>query len=104
MAKVIARVFGGLGNQLFICSRKALAERTGAELVLDTHSGFLRDDYQRQFALRFFDVRYREANALERFGFPMGRGMRYLFRLANRYLPYENRFYLSDLLQKEKIS
>jgi len=103
MAKVIARVFGGLGNQLFIyAAAKALAERTGAELVLDTHSGFLRDDYQRKFALRFFDVRYREASALERFDFPMGRGLRYLFRLANQHIPYQYRFYLSDLLQKDK--
>lgn len=103
MAKVIARVFGGLGNQLFIyAAAKALAERTGSHLVLDIHSGFRRDDFQRQFALNHFDVGYREANALERFEFPMGRGVRYLFRTVNQYLPPQNRFYLSDLFRQKK--
>ncbi|MBK7937529.1 MAG: alpha-1,2-fucosyltransferase [Lewinellaceae bacterium] len=104
MAKIIARVLGGLGNQLFIyASAKALAIRTGSELVLDTRSGFLRDDYQRQFALKHFEVHYREANAFERFDFPMGRGLRHFFRLINHRLPFTRRFYLSDLLLDNKV-
>jgi hypothetical protein len=103
MPKVIARIFGGLGNQLFIyATARALAQRTGAELVLDTHSGFQRDSYERQFSLQRFNVQYREANAMERFGFPLGRGFRYLLRNANRRLPAQRRFYITDFFDANK--
>jgi len=102
MAKIIARVFGGLGNQLFIyATARAMAERTGAELVLDTRTGFQGDAYERQFALHHFNANYREATALERFDFPTGRGWRYVFRRGNEILPFKNRFYLTDLLANE---
>ncbi len=97
MPKLIPRVVGGLGNQLFIyATAKALAVRTGAELVLDTQTGFRHDMYQRQFALHCFDIQCKEASAAERFDFPGGRGLRYLLRKANQYLPFQNRFYLTE--------
>jgi hypothetical protein len=47
---------GGLGNQLFqYATGRALAERTGAELVLDTVSGFKDDKvYNRSYELDVF--------------------------------------------------
>lgn len=97
MPKIIPRIVGGLGNQLFIyAAAKALALRTGAELVLDTQTGFRCDLYRRQFALHCFDIQYKEASATERFDFPGGRGVRYFFRKANRYLPFQHRFYLTE--------
>lgn len=102
MSKIIARLFGGLGNQLFIyATARAISERTGAELVLDTKTGFRGDVYERTFALQHFNVRYREASKLERFDFPTGSGWRYLFRKVNYYLPFQRRFYLTDLLAQE---
>lgn len=102
MTKIIARLFGGLGNQLFIyATARAMAERTGATLVLDTRTGFRTDDYERQFALQHFDTHYQEATALESFDFPTGRGWRYLFRKSNQFLPLQGQFYLTDLLANE---
>lgn len=48
---------GGLGNQLFqYAAGRALAERSGAELVLDTISGFKDDHfYKRTFELNVFE-------------------------------------------------
>lgn len=84
MAKLIARLKGGLGNQLFIyAAARALAERAGAELVLDTWSGFQRDVYQRQFSLQHFDIQYTEANAWQSFRFPAGRAVRKLLRYSS---------------------
>lgn len=97
MPKLIFRIAGGLGNQIFIyATAKAMALKSNADLVLDTQSGFRRDKYQRHFALQCFDVQYKEANALERFDFPAGRGLRYLIRKANQYLPWQHRFYLVE--------
>lgn len=97
MPELIARVVGGLGNQLFIyAASNALAMRTGANLMLDTQTGFRHDVYQRRFALQCFDIQYKEANAVERFDFPAGRGLRYVFRKANSYFPFQRRFYLVE--------
>lgn len=97
MSKIIARVFGGLGNQLFIyATARALAERTGAELVLDTRSGFRRDAYERRFALQCFDIQYEEARWFERFDFPAGRGIRFFTRHFNYLLPFSRRFYVRE--------
>lgn len=104
MPKLITRIFGGLGNQLFIyATAKALAARTGAELVLDTKTGFRRDAYQRQFALHRFDIQYREANALEQFDFPAGKIARFMLRRANRHLPFRHRFYLTEKKHTERF-
>lgn len=103
MSKIIARIVGGLGNQLFIyATAKALAVRTGAELVLDTQTGFRSDIYQRQFALHCFDIQYKEASTSEQFDFPTGRGFRYLVRKANQHLPFNRRFYLTENAGQKK--
>jgi hypothetical protein len=103
MSKLIARVFGGLGNQLFIyATARALAERTGVTLALDTRSGFRHDAYERHFSLRCFDVQFEEANTFERFDYLGGRGMRYFIRKANRHLPFPRRFYLLEKNERKK--
>jgi hypothetical protein len=57
MQRVIAHLVGGVGNQLFIYAAAcALAQRHGAELILDV-SAFRRDTfYQRTYALAHFNV------------------------------------------------
>ncbi|MCB0575805.1 MAG: alpha-1,2-fucosyltransferase [Saprospiraceae bacterium] len=97
MPKIIARIIGGLGNQMFVyAAAKALAARTGAMLVLDTKSGFRRDVYRRKFSLHHFDIKYQEANAFERFEFAGGRGFRYFGRSICRILPNQFRFYRTE--------
>lgn len=79
MKTVYAYLNGGLGNQMFqYATARALALRTGAELVLDTWSGFVRDyQYHRSYELSYFPIQARVATALERA--PL-----WLFRAENR--------------------
>jgi hypothetical protein len=103
MAKIISRIFGGLGNQLFMyATARALAQRTGAELVLDTHTGFKNDPFKRKFSLQGFNIQYKEANAFERFDFPTGKAIRYFLRRANQSLPFRSRFYLTERKEDER--
>lgn len=68
MKKVYSYLNGGLGNQMFqYAAGRALALRTGAELVLDSWSGFVRDyEYRRSYELHYLPIRARVATALER--------------------------------------
>jgi hypothetical protein len=56
--RLIARVNGGLGNQLFqYASARGLAERWGVPLAIDHLSGFAYDFYKRRYMLDRYDVR-----------------------------------------------
>lgn len=76
---VVARMVGGLGNQLFIyAAARRLSLKNNAELVLDTISGFASDhEYQRSFQLDNFAINYRKATSSERFE-PFSKIRRYL--------------------------
>ncbi len=67
-AKIIARIFGGIGNQLFCyAAARRLALVNNAELVLDDVSGFVRDHAcQRRYRLDHFNIRCRKATPAER--------------------------------------
>lgn len=83
--KVIARLFGGLGNQLFIyAAARRLADAASAELVIDDVSGFKRDKlYRREYALEHFLIPCRKASYFERLE-PAGRIRRKIRLLLNR--------------------
>lgn len=68
MAKVIAYLNGGLGNQMFqYASARALAQKHNAELVLDNWSGFVRDyQYRRHYELNALPIKARIARPWER--------------------------------------
>lgn len=93
--KLILRIFGGLGNQLFCyAAARRLALGNNAELVLDDVSGFLYDrDYQRNYQLDHFNIPCRKATAAERLE-PFSRVRRYLKRRWNQRLPFVQRAYL----------
>lgn len=56
-AAVVVRLQGGLGNQLFqYAFGRAMAIRSGVNLVLDAVSGFPRDPYRRSYALGPFAI------------------------------------------------
>ena len=95
---VLARVFGGLGNQLFIyAAAKALALRTGARLLLDTRSRFANDDYGRHFALDAFQISAGIApESLFTSPGQGGRALRAGLRRLSGLIPYGYRFYLSE--------
>jgi hypothetical protein len=96
-AKVIPRIIGGLGNQIFCyAAARRLALANGAELAIDHLSGFVRDiDYQRTYQLDHFSIPCRKATASERLEpFPFIR--RNLMRFRSRYRRFEERSYIQQ--------
>jgi len=93
--KIIARLFGGLGNQLFIyAAARRLALVNGTEVLLDDVSGFTHDVvYQRQYQLDHFSIPCRKATAAERLE-PYGRLRRKVLRSWNQSKPFKERTYL----------
>lgn len=95
---VIARLFGGLGNQLFIYAfARALAARNGVALRFDIAGGFARDPvYRRRFLLDRLLPDIRPAGRLASRTFPLGRTLRSLDRRINRLLPLERRWFVQE--------
>lgn len=93
--KIIPRVMGGLGNQLFIyAAARRLALTNGTDLALDHITGFSYDSaYQRHYQLDHFSIPCRKATPAERLE-PFTRIRRYLNRKLNHRLPFEQRRYL----------
>lgn len=95
--KVVARIKGGLGNQLFgYAAARRLALANGAELVIDHVTGFARDDrYGRRYALDPFRISARKATPAERLE-PLERYRRAFLRWRMRRRPFEARSYLEQ--------
>jgi len=93
--KVIVRVLGGLGNQLFCyAAARRLALVNNVDLVIDDVSGFVRDfQYNRQYQLDHFCIPCRTSTAFERME-PFSLVRRYLKRTWNDRLSYSKRSYL----------
>jgi len=68
VTKIISRIKGGLGNQLFCyAAARRLALANNAELIIDDVTGFSRDhEYRRQYALENFQIPARKATPSER--------------------------------------
>lgn len=96
-SKVIPRIVGGLGNQLFVyAAARRLAIAGNAELVIDDVSGFIRDyAYQRRYQLDRFHISSRKASPAERLE-PFSRLRRYVSRRYNQRLPFEERTYIQQ--------
>ena len=95
--KIIVRLRGGIGNQLFIyAAGRRCALVNNAELVIDHSSGFIKDhQYKRKYQLDHFMVPCRKASAAERFEpFPYVR--RFLSRNLNAWRPFERRTFISQ--------
>ncbi len=94
MSKLIVRIVGGLGNQLFcFAAARRLAMVNNIELVLDDISGFLYDhDYQRSYQLDHFNITCRKATSAERLE-PLQRLRRALKRKWNQRIPFAQRSY-----------
>ncbi|MDB2389810.1 alpha-1,2-fucosyltransferase [Alphaproteobacteria bacterium] len=84
---VQSRLFGGLGNQLFIYAfSKAMALRNNADLELDIKSGFLNDKkFKRVFELTKLDLDFVELK-------PISKVKRKLLRYVNFFLPFKMKF------------
>lgn len=97
MAKVIVRIKGGLGNQLFCyAAARRLALANKAELVIDDVTGFVRDvQYRRRYMLDKFSIAARKATPAERLE-PFERYRRGLAMFLSRRKPYAQRTYLEQ--------
>lgn len=95
--KLIARIKGGLGNQLFCyAAARRLALVNSAELVIDDVTGFVRDHhYRRQYALDHFHIPVRKATPAERLE-PFERYRRGLMKWCSRKKPFAERRYVEQ--------
>ena len=95
--KIIPRIFGGLGNQLFIyAAARRLALVNNAELVIDDVSGFVRDFvYHRHYQLDHFNIPCRKATSSERLE-PFSLVRRFLKRRLSNHLPFNERSYIQQ--------
>ena len=95
MAKVIVRVKGGLGNQLFCyAAARRLALVNDAELVVDDVTGFCRDKiYGCKYALDKFNIKARKATPAERME-PFERGRRAMAKYFSKARPFNKRRYV----------
>lgn len=95
--KIIARIKGGLGNQLFCyAAARRLALTNNAELIIDDVTGFIRDqEYRRQYALDHFHIPCRKVTPKERLE-PFSRYRRQLAKLIARRQPFAQRRYIEQ--------
>ena len=98
--RIIARIRGGLGNQLFCyAAARRLALANAAELVIDDVTGFARDRlYNRQYMLDKFNISARKATPAERLE-PFERYRRGLMKWLSRRKPFAQRRYIEQIGQ-----
>jgi len=95
--RVITRIKGGLGNQLFCyAAARRLSIVNNAELVIDDVTGFVRDHlYHRCYMLDRFNIQARKATKAERLE-PFERFRRALAKWHSRKQPFEQRRYIEQ--------
>jgi hypothetical protein len=95
--KVIVRIKGGLGNQLFCyANARRLALANNAELVIDDVTGFVRDrQYYHQYVLDHFHISVRKATPAERLE-PFERYRRGIMKWLSRRKPFAERQYVEQ--------
>lgn len=95
--KVIPRIRGGLGNQLFAyAAARRIALTNNAELRIDNISGFQFDaTYQQRYQLDHFNIKAALASPQDRFE-PFSRLRRFLKRWINQRIPFEQRCYIQQ--------
>lgn len=93
--KVIVRIKGGLGNQLFCyAAARRLALTNNAELVIDDVTGFIRDRrFGRRYMLDPFNIPVRKATPAERLE-PFERCRRGIMKWLSRDKPFEKKRYM----------
>jgi len=93
--KVLVRIKGGLGNQLFCyAAARRLALVNDAELVIDDVTGFVRDRrYRRRYMLDRFRIPARKATPAERLE-PFERYRRGVAKFLARRRPFHLRRYV----------
>lgn len=96
--KIVAKLFGGLGNQLFIYAvARALSFKSESDLSFDVLSGFREDKkYRRQFVLDGFNVKCRQTHPIYCFNYWGGRVIRKISRCLGVVIPMIKMKYYSE--------
>jgi hypothetical protein len=93
--KIIARVWGGLGNQLFMyAAAKRLALFNEVPFKLDIISGYLDDKFKRQCCLQHFNINEKIASPWESYASMWGHRRRKIERKINRHIPFHYKSYI----------
>lgn len=94
---IIARIMGGLGNQLFIyAAARALSLRTDRALKLDVINGFSEDRFGRAYLLDRFPIQAVRASAEEVSPYSLHSPSLRRQRKLNRLLPLQWRNYYEE--------
>jgi hypothetical protein len=98
MPKVIARIMGGLGNQLFIyAAARRLSHVNGVPLSIDISSGFRNDFYQHKNYLHHFNIKAQIASPKESYEFIGGEIIQTFKRNIDKIvLPFSKRRFLAQ--------
>lgn len=95
--KLVVRLFGGLGNQLFqYAAARRLSYVNGVPLYLDAISGFERDPYRRSFSLNHFNIETGLAAPSECYAGNTRRCIRYLLRKWDARKDLEHRKFIRE--------
>ena len=80
--KIILRLLGGLGNQLFIYAfGKAIEINYGFDVRYDTFSGFIGDDYKRKYELDNFNINLKKVSLYESLFYPINKRSKIIQKL-----------------------
>lgn len=95
MSKIVARIKGGIGNQLFTyAAARRMALANNSILLLDDVSGFDNDHvYNRIYQLNHFNIQAPKASFTDRLE-PFSRIRRYIKRRKSNSLPFFERSYI----------
>jgi hypothetical protein len=94
---VIARLKGGVGNQLFIyAAARRLSLNNNVPLKLDIISGFQRDYYQRNYRLQHFNIQGDVASRRQSFEGIFGRVRRQVLKQLAKFSEFEQRRYITE--------
>lgn len=94
---LVAKVEGGLGNQLFIyATARRLAVNNDVPLKLDITSGYVDDIYNRSYRLDNFNIDATVASLYDSYMSAWGQQRRYVARKINKILPFHHRFYVVE--------
>lgn len=89
---VIAKLFGGLGNQMFIyAAAKGIAQISNQKLTFDIYTGFEDDSrFRRVYELKQFNLSVQESRRWMSFRYPLGRILRKISRKIGFCIPLVN--------------
>ena len=94
---IIARLCGGLGNQLFIyATARRLAVKNDLPLKLDISSGYQHDMFKRQYLLGHFNIQAAIATPKESFMTRFGTIRRRIWQARSRLQKFDDKYLITE--------